>query len=353
MEQKKGAITLKQIAEATGVSIGTLDRIIHNRGRVNADTEARVRRILKKMEYTPNVHAAMLSVRKTFRIAVAIPYFQTGEFWAEIYKGISKAISEFNAIDISLNVLYYNQFDEDSFRQACASCEEWKPDGLLLAPIHRKASEGLVKKLADKGVPTVFVDTRIDAPYLGFFGIDLFQSSYLLSDLIFSIEKPRPKKIAFFHIDRQGNTGNESMIRRREGMQKYIDDNHLDCELLHCNISTSDFLGNVTVLDKFFEQHPDVTVATTSSSRAHIISDWKEIRKVRNLNIYGYDSIPANMKALNEGAIKMLVCEHTNIEAYNAMKCLISHIAVGTVPEKKDNLSPIDILTIHNAKYYL
>lgn len=353
MSKKNSTITLKQISEASGVSIGTVDRIIHNRGRVKAETEKRVRNVLKKMNYTPNVYASMLSVRKTFKIAVAIPYFQTGEFWAGIYNGIMRAVEEFSAIDIKLNILYYNQFDEDSFLQVCERCKEWEPNGLLIAPTHKKASAELVNDLNAKGVPTVFVDTRIDAPYLSFHGIDLFQSSYLLSDLIFSIENPRPRKIAFFHIDRHGNFGNEPMKERREGMQSYIDDNHLDCELLHCNISASDFLSNVKTLDEFFKDHPDVRVATTSSSRAHIISDWKEIRGISNLHIYGYDAIPANIKALQNGSIRLLVCEHTDIEAYEAMKSLISFITIGRAPDKKDNLFPIDILNIHNVKYYL
>ena len=210
----------------------------------------------------------------------------------------------------------------------------------------------LVKRLYEKGVPSVFVDTRIDAPYLAYYGIDLYQSAYLLADLIFSMENPRPAKIAFFNVDRQKVDGNESMIKRREGMQQYIDDHKINCKLLHCNISVADFLGNIKILDNFFKENPDISVATTSSSRAHIISDWKEIRRVQNLNIYGYDAIPANIKGLNSGSIKLLVCEHIDVEAYNAMKCLISYVTVGAKPDVKDNLSPIDILTPHNAKYY-
>ena len=34
--------TVKEIEEKCGVSIGTVDRVLHNRGRVNAETRRRV-----------------------------------------------------------------------------------------------------------------------------------------------------------------------------------------------------------------------------------------------------------------------------------------------------------------------
>ena len=39
--------TIKQIAEMAGVSRGTVDRVLNNRGSVNANTAARVRELQK------------------------------------------------------------------------------------------------------------------------------------------------------------------------------------------------------------------------------------------------------------------------------------------------------------------
>ena len=41
--------TIKQIAELAGVSRGTVDRVLNNRGSVNANTAARVREIAEKL----------------------------------------------------------------------------------------------------------------------------------------------------------------------------------------------------------------------------------------------------------------------------------------------------------------
>ena len=41
-------VTLQQIAEAAGVSRGTVDRALKNRGRVNAEVAERIRKIAKE-----------------------------------------------------------------------------------------------------------------------------------------------------------------------------------------------------------------------------------------------------------------------------------------------------------------
>ncbi len=43
------AVTIQQIAEAAGVSRGTVDRVLHNRGRVRPDIAAQVRKIAVAM----------------------------------------------------------------------------------------------------------------------------------------------------------------------------------------------------------------------------------------------------------------------------------------------------------------
>ena len=65
-------IRIKDIAEKAGVSIGTVDRVIHNRGQVKEETRQRIKNIIDTMEYTPNLFAKSLSMKKNFKIGVII-----------------------------------------------------------------------------------------------------------------------------------------------------------------------------------------------------------------------------------------------------------------------------------------
>ena len=49
------AVTAQKIAEMAGVSRGTVDRALHNRGRVNPEVAARIRKIAAELGYKPNL----------------------------------------------------------------------------------------------------------------------------------------------------------------------------------------------------------------------------------------------------------------------------------------------------------
>ena len=51
-------IRIKDIAERAGVSVGTVDRIIHNRPNVSAAARAKVEKVLEEINYQPNMYAS-------------------------------------------------------------------------------------------------------------------------------------------------------------------------------------------------------------------------------------------------------------------------------------------------------
>lgn len=48
-------VTLNQIAEAAGVSRGTVDRALNHRGRINPEVAERILQIAKEMGYRRNL----------------------------------------------------------------------------------------------------------------------------------------------------------------------------------------------------------------------------------------------------------------------------------------------------------
>ncbi|MFW5657196.1 MAG: LacI family DNA-binding transcriptional regulator, partial [Bacteroidota bacterium] len=66
-------IRIKDIAQLAGVSIGTVDRVIHNRGEVSEKTREKILNIVKEMNFEPDILASTLASKKTFRFAVLFP----------------------------------------------------------------------------------------------------------------------------------------------------------------------------------------------------------------------------------------------------------------------------------------
>lgn len=72
------AVTLAEIAALAGVSRGTVDRALNNRGRVDAKVAARVQHIAVEMGYRPNRAGRMLALAKhPIKIGVIVQSVET------------------------------------------------------------------------------------------------------------------------------------------------------------------------------------------------------------------------------------------------------------------------------------
>lgn len=87
-------VTIRQIAEAAGVSRGTVDRALNNRGRIRPEVAERIRAIADEMGYKPNQLGRALSMsRNNIKIGVILQGAET-PFMKEVLKGIQEACAE-------------------------------------------------------------------------------------------------------------------------------------------------------------------------------------------------------------------------------------------------------------------
>ena len=80
--------TIRDVARLAGVSIGTVDRVLHNRGRVSAANQAAVERAVESLRYRPSQVARALSIRRqNLKIGVSCPFVEQ-DFWTDACQGI-------------------------------------------------------------------------------------------------------------------------------------------------------------------------------------------------------------------------------------------------------------------------
>ena len=78
---KKGLAGLERIAERTGVSIGTVSRILRDKPiRVAAATRVRILEVADELGYRPNLLVRAIQSGKTGMIGVMVPPFDS--YWA-------------------------------------------------------------------------------------------------------------------------------------------------------------------------------------------------------------------------------------------------------------------------------
>lgn len=75
MDKEFSNIRIVDIAKMAGVSVGTVDRVIHNRGRVSEENRKKVQAILEMVHYQPNLMARSLASKKQYHFVAHYSVF--------------------------------------------------------------------------------------------------------------------------------------------------------------------------------------------------------------------------------------------------------------------------------------
>jgi hypothetical protein len=74
-------ITIRDIAEKAGVSVGTVDRVLHNRPNVSPKALVKVQKAIEEMNYEPNMYASALAHNKEYNFYCLMPKHESEAYW--------------------------------------------------------------------------------------------------------------------------------------------------------------------------------------------------------------------------------------------------------------------------------
>jgi LacI family transcriptional regulator len=151
---------MRDIAEALGVSIGTVDRALHARGRISAATAARVVAKARELGYRPNLAARYLSSRRAVRIGVCLPR-QLASFYDDVRAGLRDAAGPLAGSGVTLAWHPYPRLGSGEVAALRAALADGV-QGLIVAPGDPDAAALVLEEASARGVPAVCVTT--DAP---------------------------------------------------------------------------------------------------------------------------------------------------------------------------------------------
>ncbi len=84
--RKKGQVSLKQIAEATQLSITTVSRVLRGQGEISDKTRQKVLKVAKELNYRPNLLIQGIQTGRTGNIGVMVPPYNP--YWTQVLRGI-------------------------------------------------------------------------------------------------------------------------------------------------------------------------------------------------------------------------------------------------------------------------
>ena len=188
-------LTITSIAKLAGVSAGTVDRILHNRGKVSEAAQAAVEKVLRESKYRNNIHTSAVGLRKGFRITVTVPGPDTGGYWNSILDGVDHALDEFSDISIDCTRALYSLSDVYSCREVFNSVAMTETDAVIIGPVFTEETLRLCSILRNRKIPYVFVDAEMPgAAPVAAFSADQYACGRLAGRLLSLIAPPPPEK---------------------------------------------------------------------------------------------------------------------------------------------------------------
>jgi LacI family transcriptional regulator len=188
-------IGVRQIAKLANVSIGSVDRALHNRGGIKESTRQHILAIAERLGYRPNLAARALSAgRVPIQIGVCIPR-EIHHYFDHLLSGIQTEARRFERLGVEL---IYRPPERLGYGESERAAEllELGIQALIIAPGDPAQLTPVINAAEERNIRVVCVDT--DAPTSrrsAVVSVDIETSGKLAAELISSFV-PANSKVA-------------------------------------------------------------------------------------------------------------------------------------------------------------
>jgi LacI family transcriptional regulator len=346
----KKSIRILDIAKKAGVSIGTVDRVLHQRGEVSGETREKILKIISDFDYRPNILASSLASKKVITFASLTPCAPDKDsFWAKPQEGIEKAIGQLHHYGIRLLSYHFKMDNPETFTIEAAKILESSPDGILLAPWAKRESLKFTQELDQQAIPYVFIDSNLkEANPISFIVQDSVQSGYLAAKLIDYGVQPK-SNILIIHITKDLQNANHLLLREK-GFKDYLETVPDKSHTITKIEVPSDENEIAIKLNDCILELKSIEAVFVTNSKVHLVAGFFD-RLEHRPKIIGYDLISRNIDLLVDGKIDFLLNQKPESQGYVATNLLFDHI-VRKEKVKSSNYTSIDIITKENITYY-
>ena len=178
------AVTLAEIAALAGVSRGTVDRALNDRGRVDPKVAARVRRIAAERGYRPNRAGRMLARAKNpIRIGVIVQSVET-MFMHTVFEEIERASAHFTTTGAEVLVRPLEGVDAQQQLDVIDELLEAGVQGIALSPAEDERVRARIQELSERMPVVTFNSDLPDSGRLCYVGVDNFACGRMSAGLM-------------------------------------------------------------------------------------------------------------------------------------------------------------------------
>jgi LacI family transcriptional regulator len=329
---------IKDIARALGVSIGTVDRALHDRPGINPMTRAKVLKMAQTLGYQPNFAARHLKLKRKMRISVHLPR-QIATFFDAVRDGIQEAAKPFQS-SIEVHFRTYPRLGEGDLELFAETLQD-STNGIIVTPGHPADLKPWIRKAARAHIPVVCVAT--DAPgteRLAAISADAFTSGAMVAELLSGFAQGAASVLIV--------TGDLSVVDHAEkvnGFRTFLGKANSPLHVAGVIEAHDDPEKARELTREFIAAHADIGAVYVSTANCiPVIEALQHAGRLGRLPIITTDLFPALAPLIREGKVLATVYQRPKTQGRMAFQALYQFLVQGTCPLLRYRLPPHIVL---------
>ncbi len=319
-------VTLKDIANAAGVSVGTVDRALHNRGRIRPEVAQQIIAIANEMDYHINATAQLAIQSKKVHTIVVILHIYQNDFYTDIFAGIQNAKQQLGTRNINIEIYHCNDFDAQDQLNLINTAVETGASAIVIVPINDAVIHQKIAELHQQGFPVLFLSSFLEnVPCLTAIHCDYTLSGYTAAGLLRLLSGGTCNALIF--VPSLTLTTNQL---RLEGFQTAIAANSPGIHIEDIIILPNDSLDSYQIVSKALADHPNVThIVYNGNARSGLKALQECDHKIHSIF---FDMAPPTKTALKEGLIDAVITQSPLEQGRLAITVLFQYLILKKVP---------------------
>ena len=328
-------VTIKDIAAAANVSIGTVDRVLHNRPYVKSEVRKKVLGEIERLNFVPNKNASLLKTgaKKTIGLMCSEkPHF----FWDDLVSGAEAAAEMLKLEGVILKVSRTGQLtDDDKYHGQLRELCETGIDFLIISRIFQNKSAdktaGIIKRY---GVPIALINVDFaEMTQKRFFvGPDEERYGRIAAGLVMKAACLRHVVVFAASYTMEINAFEKRINSFCRSLQNYSS-NPPAVEIV--DFLLGDGGTNSERVSKYISNKPADAVYLSNGG----IIDLPDVRFINNEGkkpfVVAHELSPEIRSMLMNGSVDFSVCQNPYFQGNEAVKYAYKYLSGETIPDGK------------------
>ncbi len=337
------SITLKDIAREAGVSLATVDRVLHDRPGVRQETQDRVKAAIARHQFRPDAAASELARGRPLRFAMVLPS-GTNAFMQQISAQAADLRPWLARRRASLELIATDVFNPASL---AATLEDLSAsyDGVAVVALDHPRVRAAIDDLSADGVHVVTLVSDVPTSRRRrYVGIDNIAAGRTAGTLVGRLIGQRRGRIGIV----AGSLSLRDHAERIFGFSQVLASEFPQIEVLAPFEACDDDALSAELTQRLLADHPDlVGLYNVGAGTAGVADAVVKAERAQHLVFVGHELTQASRRCLLHGVMDAIIAQDAGHEARSAIRILMALGRDDAIIEEQEKIR-IDIIMRDN-----